>query len=409
MPLAVVAAACSSPSPEAEPVVTVQMAKAAQGSITDIVTADAVLYPLRQAAIVAKISAPVERFYVERGARVGAGQVLVVLEHQDLAAVVAQDQGLYEQAQANYETVRQATVPADLQKAQLDVLTSKEALDVQQKIYDDRQMLFQQGAVPQRDVATASVALSQARSQYEVAGQHLQALQAVTQAQTLKTAEAQVASAKGQYDAAQAQLGYSTIRSPIDGYVTDRPFYAGEMASPGTPLLTVMDTSAVVARAPVPAAAAGTVIVGDSARLHVPGFEEPVDGKVTVVSPALDPASTTMQVWVESPNPDGQLKPGTSVRVDIVARTVPDAVIVPASALLTGGEGGSSVMVVGIDGKAHARPVEIGLTQADRVQVTKGLQAGETVVTAGAYGLADGTKVQVELQPAQAGSEPPAK
>ncbi len=130
---------------------------------------------------------------------------------------------------------------------------------------------------------------------------------------------------------------------------------------------------------------------------------------MTVVSPALDPASTTMQVWVESPNPDAKLKPGTSVRVDIVARTVPDAVIVPASALLTGGEGGSSVMVVGIDGKAHARPVEIGLTQADRVQVTKGLQAGETVVTTGAYGLADGTKVQVELQPAQAGSEPPAK
>ncbi len=270
IPLAVVAAACSSPSPEAEPVVTVQTANAAQGSIADIVTADAVLYPLRQAAIVAKISAPVERFYVERGARVRAGQMLVVLEHRDLAAVVAQDQGLYEQARANYETVRQATVPADLQKAQLDVMTSKEALDVQQKIYDDRQMLFQQGAVPQRDVATASVALSQARSQYEVAGQHLLALQAVTQAQTLKTAEAQVASAKGQYDASQAQLGYATIRSPIDGYVTDRPFYAGEMASPGTPLLTVMDTSAVVARAPVPAAKAGTVIVGDSARLHVP-------------------------------------------------------------------------------------------------------------------------------------------
>ena len=323
IPLAVVAAACSSPSPASAPVVTVQTATAARTSISAVVTADAVLYPRSQAAIIPKVTAPVERFYVQRGEKVHKGQLLAVLEHGDLAGAVSQTKGMYEQAQASYETTKQASVPADLQKAELDVTTSKEALDASQKVYDDRQMLFKQGALPRRDLDNAGVALAQARSQYQVARQHLEALKAVTQAQTLKAAEAQLASARGQYEAARAQLGYATIRSPIDGVVTDRPFYAGETPPSGTPLLTVMETSTVVARAPVPEEQATPLKVGDTATLSVPGIADPVPGKVIIVSPALDPSSTTVQVWVEAANPDGRLKPGTSVRVSVVAPRCP--------------------------------------------------------------------------------------
>ncbi len=403
--VAAAVSACSAPPAEQEPVVSVQTATAVVRPITDVVSADAVLYPLAQAAIVPKITAPVERFAVNRGARVRKGELLAVLEHQDLAAAVAENQGLLDQAQASYQTTRRASVPADVQKAELDVTTSKDALDVQQKVYDDRRALFAQGAVPRRDVETAGVALAQARSQYEIARQHLEALRAVTRAETLKTAEAQVATARGQLDAAQAQLGYTTIRSPIDGVVADRPFYAGEMATAGTPLLTVMDTSAVVARAPVPAVEAAPVKVGAPATLAVPGVDGPVTGTVTVVSPALDPSSTTVQVWVQAPNPDGRLKPGTSVRAAIAARTVPDAIVVPAEALLTDDTGAHTVMVVAKDGTAHARAVETGIREGDHVQITKGLAAGETVVTTGAYGLPDGTAVKVEAAPAPAGGE----
>lgn len=397
---ALLAGGCAKEAPEQAPVVTVQTAPAARQAIAQIVTADAVLYPQSQAAIIPKISAPVERFYVNRGQRVHKGQVLAVLEHQDLAATALQNRGAYEQAEANYETTRQASVPADVQKAQLDVDTSKQALDAARKAYDDRQMLFKQGALPRRDLDTAGVALAQAKSGFEQAQQHLQAMEAVTRAQTLKAAEAQVTSAKGQYEAAEAQLDYATIRSPIDGWVTDRPFYAGEMATAGTPLLTVMDTSSVVARAPVPESQASQLKVGDLASLSVPGLPDPVPGTVTVVSPALDPSSTTVQIWIAANNPDGRLKPGTSVRAAITARTVQDATVVPASALVTAEDGGQSVMVVGSDHKAHTRTVETGITQDNRVQITRGLKPGEVVVTTGAFGLEDGT--QIRVQPAAA-------
>jgi RND family efflux transporter MFP subunit len=121
-----------------------------------------------------------------------------------------------------------------------------------------------------------------------------------------------------------------------------------------------------------------------------------------VVSPALDPNSTTVEVWVDARNPRRELKPGTSVGISMLAQTIPDALTVPASAVLTESDGTTSVMVVGNDGRAHQRDVKTGVRQDNQVQVVSGLKAGERVVTTGAYGLPDNTRVQLQATaPAQ--------
>src|SRR5437667_12029318 len=101
---------------EAEHVVTVDVAPVLSSQISLKVTADALLYPLQQAAIVPKISAPVKKFYVERGSRVREGQLLAELENRDLAGAVTENQANYDQAEANYQTVSKATVPEEAQK-----------------------------------------------------------------------------------------------------------------------------------------------------------------------------------------------------------------------------------------------------------------------------------------------------
>src|SRR5213594_5037732 len=101
----------ASDQPEGEHVVTVDVAPVLSTSISLKVTSDALLYPLQQASIVPKISAPVKKFYVDRGVRVRAGQLLAELENRDLAAAVAETQAAYEQAEANYQTVLKATGP----------------------------------------------------------------------------------------------------------------------------------------------------------------------------------------------------------------------------------------------------------------------------------------------------------
>ena len=385
---------CSKEEKEKEPLVAVQIVPVEKKTIARTVQADAVLFPLAQSAIVPKISAPVKKYFVNRGSRVRAGQLLAVLENRDLEAARMDTRGAYEQAEASYQTTTGASLPEEIQKAQLDAEAAKQAVDAEQKVYENRQKLYAQGALPRKDLDQSSVSYTQAKNQYELARKHLDALLAIGKAQELKSAAGQLTSAKGKYMGAEAQLSYSEIRSPISGVVTDRPLYPGEMATAGTPLITVMDTSRVTARAHIPQRDALLLKAGDAATITQPGDTEDIPGKVTIVSPALDPNSTTVEVWVEAGNKERRLRPGTSVKLAIVAETIRDAVAVPAAALLTGADGSNSVMVVGDDGRAHQQAVDPGIRTAELVQVTKGLKPGQKVVGEGAFGLPDNTKVR---------------
>ena len=392
---------CSKKEEGAEPVVSVQTAIAQRGAIQQIISAEAVLFPRDQAAITPKVVAPVRTFYVNRGSKVQRGQVLAVLENRDLAAAEVENKGSYEQAQATYGLETSSALPEEWQKAEFDLKTTKEAYEAEQKVYDSRRLLFQQGALPRKQFDESAVALIQAKAQYEIAKKHLAALQSAGKQQQLKSAQGQLTSAKGKYEGAAAQLAYTEIRSPINGVVTDRPSYPGETPPPGTPLLTIMDTSTVIARAHIPQDEAAALKPGDAATITAAG-EVRVSGKVTLVSPALDPNSTTVEVWIEAANPDGRLRPGTTVNVQTVAQTLNGAVVVPASALLKTPEGETSVMIITND-RAHQVSVETGIREGDRVQITKGLSGGETVVVTGAYGLPDNTKVKI-AEPASSDS-----
>ena len=147
----------------------------------------------------------------------------------------------------------------------------------------------------------------------------MESVQGVSRVEDVRAAGGQLDSAKGKYEAAQAQLSYAEIRSPISGVVADRPGFPGEMANAGSPLLTVMDISSVIARVNIPQAEAARVKVGQPARIVSADSAVEADGKVTVVSPALDPQSTTVEIWVQAANPGEKLKPGGAVRVSIMA------------------------------------------------------------------------------------------
>ena len=407
-------ASCSKPEEEITPIVTVQTAAVKRELIQQVITGEAVLWPIQQSAVTPKISAPVLRFYVNRGSHVRQGQLLATLENRDLQGVLAQ-------AEANYESTTKATVPEDLKKAQLDVTAAKQQLDAQQKLYESRQQLFQQGALPRKDLDDARVTFVQAQNQYTLSQQHLEALQAVSAGSTKKAAA-------GQLETAAANVSYSEIRAPISGVVTDRPLFPGEMAAAGTPLLTIMDTSRVIAKAHIPQEQAALLKVGDPAELHNPQSDTKVAGKITVVSPATDPNSTTVEVWAEALNKSSVLRPGTSVQLSIVARKIPDALTVPASAVLKTDSGSAVMTVVQVtaangceslkpksedskdaadeksDSKkgekpetvecAKQQPIQTGVQSGDDVQVVSGLQAGQTIIATGAYGLPDATQVK---------------
>jgi HlyD family secretion protein len=397
-----ISAGCSSDKGDKAPTVSVQVAAVEKTEIEHTITAQAILFPLQQAAIVPKISAPVHKFLVTRGSAVKKGELLAVLENQDLSAAAQDTKGAYDQAQATYETTTAASLPEEIQKAEADAQQAKQVLDAQEKIFESRQQLFEQGALPRKELDQSRVDITQARNQYAISKKHLDSLLSIGKQAELKGAAGSLESAKGKYMGAAAQLSYSEIRSPINGFVTDRPLYPGEMAAAGSPLLTVMDLSSVIAKAHIPQEDAAALKVGDKGTITVPGFDKPIDGKVTIVSPALDPSSTTVEVWFEAKNPKHELKPGTSVQLSITAQTVKDALVVPANSVLTGPDGATTVMLAGSDGLAHQQAVKLGIHNGDDVQVLEGVKQGDKVVSSGAYGLPDKTKIKIEAAEAPA-------
>jgi HlyD family secretion protein len=117
---------------------------------------------------------------------------------------------------------------------------------------------------------------------------------------------------------------------------------------------------------------------------------------VSLVSPALDPGSTTIEVWVETRKPSAALRPGMTVSIEVTAKTVPDGVAVPTAAVFTNADGAYYVVIAGQDQKAHQKVVQLGVKNSELTQIADGISAGDPVITSGGYAIPDGTSIQVE-------------
>jgi hypothetical protein len=115
-----------------------------------------------------------------------------------------------------------------------------------------------------------------------------------------------------------------------------------------------------------------------------------------LVSPALDPGSTTIEVWVEASKPDPALKPGMSVELSMTAKTVKDAIVVPTAAVFKNAEGADYVLLAGSDEKAHQKTVRLGIHNSDLTQIASGINPGDPVITTGGYAVPDGTQIKME-------------
>jgi HlyD family secretion protein len=397
-----IASGCHSEEKEKEPVISVHVTPVSRSAIEQMVETEAIVFPLQQAVIAPKITSAIKRYLVQRGDHVHQGQLLAVLENADLTAAAEQSKGEFEQAQASYATTTGANLPQELQKAELDAASAKAAYAAQQKLYDSRKDLFQQGAIPRRDLDSAEVTLAQARAQAEVAQRQLDDLKRIGEKEALKSASGQMSAARGKYLGATSQLAYSEIRSPIDGVITDRPQFAGELATANQPLLTVMDMSRVIAKAHIAQSDAAFLKGGNKAQIKVSGLSESLDAHVTLVSPALDSGSTTVEVWVESKKPNAALKPGMAVSLLITARTVNDAVVVADSAVFKNSEGADYVVMAGMDNHAEFMPVQTGIRGHGKVQIISGVIVGDPVITSGGYGLPDKAQIHVEADKTEA-------
>ncbi|HEV2446747.1 MAG TPA: biotin/lipoyl-binding protein, partial [Candidatus Sulfopaludibacter sp.] len=143
---------------EVEAPAPVQVAAVTEDTVRRTATADGTLFPVDQWNVMPKVTAPVQKFLVNRGDQVKKDQLLAVLENRDLAAAAAANRGQVEQAEANLRATELAAVPESVTKALTDVQSDQEQYDAARKVYDSRQKMFQDGALAHKPVDDAAVA-----------------------------------------------------------------------------------------------------------------------------------------------------------------------------------------------------------------------------------------------------------
>lgn len=380
-----------------KPVVDVKVVRATAEDVQITVSAPASVFARELANVASRVTAPIRKLAVRKGDTVAAGQVLAQLDSRDALAQRDEAVAAVADADAGLQRLTAATIPTDIERARGQYASAEAALNQAQKFYDRRKQLFEQGAIPQRDLLQSQTDLAVAKTSVEVARKSLDLMQNQSRERDIAMGKAKLAQARAHLGALQAQLDFSEIRSPFAGSVTEQFMFPGDMAKPDLPIFTVMDLSVAVARAQVPESDA-TAVKRDAACSFLPSDSETsVSGRVSVVNQAVDPARRTVEIWCEIANGKGALRAGVFGHVTIITSTVAKGVVVPAAAVqFDEGANKGSVFIAGPKSTAVKREVVTGEKFDGKVQVISGLAAGETVIVQGGYGLPDGTQIRVQ-------------
>ena len=378
-------------------VVEVKVAKAEVADVSSSVRAPAFVFAREQANIASRVTAPIRKLLVRKGDNVGAGQVLAQLENRDLLAQRDEAAAAVTDAEANLQRVTSGTLPTDIERARGQAASAEAALNQAQKFYDRRRQLFEQGAIPQRDLLLSETELAQAKTNQEVAKRSLDLLQNQSRDKDILMARSKVEQAQARLSLVKAQLDFTEIRSTSAGAITEQFMFPGDMAKPDAPIFTVMDLAVAVARAQIPDTEAAAVRPGQTCTFApTDAAGTSFTGRISVVSQAIDPARRTVESWCEIPNPKRALRGGAFGQVLIVTGVVPKSIVVPLAAVQFAESANKGVvMVAGDKGVAVKKEVGTGEVFEGKVQIKSGLNAGESVIIQGAYGLPEGTQIRV--------------
>jgi len=385
---------------EVTPTVSVKVAKAEKQTIAAPVTAVGTIWPREKADVGAKISAQIKSMALLKNKLVRAGEVIAVLESRDLQAQRAEAVAALNEARANERSLITGTIPKTNAEDQKALNDARAKVNTARATYERRRALYDKGGISKKDLEASQLDLTTAEDELRLEEQTVALRERSLNPNDRALAAARTAQAQQHLATLDAQLSYATIRSPITGIVTDQFQYEGEFASAGGKLVTIADTSTVIVKAPFSDTAVAQVKTGDTVTV-VPTdtSAEEMHGQVTLLSRSSDPASRAVEVWVTLGNGDGKLRANGAAQVTIAANSKNDAIVVPASAvtLETSDATEGTVMVVDDQNVAHETKVTIGIRTPDKIEIVEGLKGGETVVIEGNYALADGTKVEPQM------------
>lgn len=315
------------------------------------------LQPQAAVDVMSRISGRLKEVLVQRGDPVKNGDLLAVVDDEDLRQQIS--------------------------RAEAAIAIARAGVSREQATYDNLviqverfQALHSEQLISNQDLQNIESQLRASKAQLELA-------------------KAQVQQADASLRELKVQQDQTRVYSPLTGFVGTRYLDPGALVSASVPIVRVLDVSRLKTIVPVTERMINQVHVGLQAQVSVDGVpDEKYGGKVTRISPFLDPDTRSADVEIEIANSRKDLKPGMFARVVIAAGTPTKALAIPRDALLTRGDE-KGVFLLTSEQTTEYRRIEIGRIQDNYVEVLDGLGEGTQVVTSGAQKLNEGDKVRI--------------
>jgi RND family efflux transporter MFP subunit len=373
----------------AVPVVAVSTAERMDLSSTIALTAE--FEPFQEVDVMAKVSGYVREINVDIGDRVKEGQLLATLEIPEMQDDLTRAGAAIEEATADL-----AAAKDELQRAQsahdMAHLSYSRVLDVSKR---------EKGLVPQQDVDEAHSRDLVAEAQVSAAKSHISSCE-----QRIRVSQAEQARYKTMYQ-------YAMITAPFSSVVTRRYANKGSLIQAGTssqtqamPLVRISENDKLRLSLPVPESAVPTVRLGQVVAVKVSALNRTFPGRVARFADKVDSSTRTMKTEVDVPNPSLTLVPGMYAEVDLTTDQRKNVLSVPVEAIDGSGNDGR-VFLVGASGELKTINVQLGMENAQRIEVRGGaLKDGDEVVVGSRSGLKDGVKVQPRIVSLTGGAAP---
>lgn len=374
--------------------------KVEQGKLEVVVSETGTIEPLTKVEIKSRVAGQVAELRVDVGDRVEKGQLLLQLDTTDMERERARAEADRDMVKARLKMLEAGSRPEEIREAEAQLEQADSAFLRAHAEYQRAQAALKAQTITLRDAESARNDYDGARAQLDAAKARLARLKAGARAEELMEARAQLSKAEVALRAAQDQLDYASIRSPMAGTVIKRGIEVGEMVSPGvsataqgTSMLTVADLDRLILKSSLNQIDIGKVTKGLAVEVRVDSAPGKVFmGAIHKVAPAAEAsknAQDSLQTFpietilkAASGTPTELLKPGMTADLDIRVTSKPDALYLPVEAVVRGkgNEATVTLPAKSKDAKPETRTITLGLTNDHQIEVLKGLSKGDVVL-----------------------------
>ncbi|NPV53087.1 MAG: efflux RND transporter periplasmic adaptor subunit [Firmicutes bacterium] len=361
--------------------IRVQTIPARIGDISETVSALGTLEPATRVELKAELAGRIRGILVAEGDIVKKNQVIAELDTRDLEVKLKQAEANYLSARADLNKLLAGPSEADLAQASSAYEQARLALQSAKDQVARDKALYDKGALSKQQWEDSSTKLKTCEQQLLATKKKLDDLQAGPRKEDVDAARARVSQGEADLAAARRDLESASIRAPIGGTVIDIPVQEGDMVNAGATLAVVADLAHMKAVIPVNEIDVPKLRHGQEALIRVDALpNERFSGKVTEIGyeGMVRDNIVTYEVTADVPNPDGRLRPGMTVDVNIVLRSKRNTLIIPVDALID--RGGRTIVMISGEKGPISRQVTTGLRTDTMVEIVDGLAPGDNVV-----------------------------